>query len=223
MTKLIAYHRVSTTKQGQSGLGLDSQKEIVREYAKRTNGNIIGSFTEVESGSKDNRPELQTALRECRLKGATLVIAKLDRLSRNRNFLLMMDDSSINFVCCDMPEANKLTIGLMACMADYERQLISERTKAALAQAKKRGVKLGNPKLNQVRNTDTSKAVKAAAAKTKKINIELKQVVEEFKETAKENLSLRKIAQLLNDAGYRTVRGGQFRATTVNRILSVQP
>jgi DNA invertase Pin-like site-specific DNA recombinase len=155
MTKHINYYRVSTAKQGLSGLGLEAQKNTALEYLSRVGGELIESYTDIESGSKNNRPELEKALRKCRLTGATLLIAKLDRLSRNRRFLMDLQDSSINFVCCDMPEANNLTVGLLACMADYERELISERTKAALEAAKARGVVLGNPNLGLVRNTDS--------------------------------------------------------------------
>ena len=220
MKKFIAYYRVSTAKQGQSGLGLEAQENTVEEYATRTNSEIVSSFTDVESGSKDNRPQLQKALREWRLTGATLLIAKLDRLSRNRNFLMQLKDSSTEFVCVDMPEANSLTIGLMACMADYERQLISERTKSALAMAKKRGVKLGNPNLHLVRNTDTTNARKARTKKASARNKEIKQVIAEFKLEASDKLSLRAIASRLNNAGYHTSAGKAFQATTVSRILT---
>ena len=152
MTKFVAYYRVSTAKQGKSGLGLEAQQAATATYLGRVGGDLVKSFSEVESGSNNNRVELHKALRECRLTGATLLIAKLDRLSRDRRFLMDLQESSINFVCCDMPEANNLTVGLLACLADYERELISERTKAALQAAKARGVKLGNPSLGLVRN-----------------------------------------------------------------------
>ena len=153
MKKYVAYYRVSTAKQGRSGLGLEAQENTTTSYLDSVKGELVEGYTDIESGSKDNRPELQKALRKCRLTGATLLIAKLDRLSRNRRFLMDLQDSSINFVCCDMPEANNFTVGLLACLADYERELISERTKAALKAAKARGVVLGNPNLALVRNT----------------------------------------------------------------------
>jgi DNA invertase Pin-like site-specific DNA recombinase len=220
MTKHIAYYRVSTAKQGKSGLGLEAQKNTALEYLGRTGGDLIENYTDIESGAKDNRPELEKALRKCRLTGATLLIAKLDRLSRNRSFLMDLQDSTINFVCCDMPEANNLTVGLLACMADYERELISERTKAALKAAKARGVVLGNPNLDLVRNTDTSAARAALIAKAKARNTELKQVIEEIKESYSSPLSLRQIAKHLNDAGYTTARGKNFQGNSVNRIVS---
>ena len=118
--KFIAYYRVSTVKQGQSGLGLEAQQNAVAEYLKSNAGELVTEYTEIQSGSKDNRPELQAALRQCRLTGATLLIAKLDRLSRNRSFLMNVQDSSVQFVAVDMPEANHFTVGLMACLADYQ-------------------------------------------------------------------------------------------------------
>jgi DNA invertase Pin-like site-specific DNA recombinase len=222
MTKYIAYYRVSTAKQGKSGLGLEAQEHTTTNYVKRVNGALIGSFMDVESGSKNNRPELQKALRECRLTGGTLLIAKLDRLSRNRRFLMDLQDSSITFVCCDMPEANNFTVGLLACLADYERELISERTKAALKAAKARGVKLGNPNLHLVRNTDTAAASKALSQAAQKRNSELRQVVNEIRGSVSDPMSLRQIASHLNDAGYTTARGSEFKATTVSRILAAR-
>lgn len=220
MSKFVAYYRVSTAKQGKSGLGLEAQQNTANTYLAKINGELVGSYQDIESGSKDDRPELQKALRECRLTGATLLIAKLDRLSRNRRFLMDLQDSSINFVCCDMPEANNLTVGLLACLADYERELISERTKAALKAAKARGVKLGNPNLDLVRNTDTTAATAAKVLKAKARNNEIKDVIQEIKGSVTDRLTLRQIADKLNNAGYTTARGAQFQATTVNRILA---
>ena len=220
MTKYIAYYRVSTAKQGKSGLGLEAQQATTASYTKGVGGELLASYTDIESGSKDNRPELEKALRKCRLTGATLLIAKLDRLSRNRRFLMDLQDSSINFVCCDMPEANNFTVGLLACLADYERELISERTTAALKAAKARGVKLGNPNLAAVRNTDTTAARAAHIEKAKARNTELKQVIIEIKESTADKLTLRDIAKHLNNAGYTTNRGGQFHANSVSRVLA---
>jgi len=131
-----------------------------------------------------------------------------------------LQDSSITFVCCDMPEANNFTVGLLACLADYERELISERTKAALQAAKARGVTLGNPNLALVRNTDTTAATAALVSKAKARNDELQQVITEIRGDTDTELTLREIAEKLNDAGYTTSRGGQFHATSVNRILA---
>ena len=143
--KLVAYERVSTARQGRSGLGLEAQRKAIDDFAASRGAEVIGRFTEVESGSKDARPELSKALHLAKLTGATLVIAKLDRLSRNAVFLLTLRDSGVRFLAVDMPEANDLTVGIMALVAQQEREAISRRTTEALAAAKARGVVLGNP------------------------------------------------------------------------------
>jgi DNA invertase Pin-like site-specific DNA recombinase len=219
--KFVAYFRVSTTKQGESGLGLDSQRGAVADYVARSGGGqVLADFTDIESGSNDNRPELLKALRKCRLTGATLLIAKLDRLSRNRRFLMELADSKLNFVAVDMPEANSLTVGILACMADYERQLISERTKAALRAAKERGTVLGNPNLQAVRNSDTSAASAAWMATTKARQTEVREVCLELI-AEHGNLTTRKLADHLNGAGYKTVTGKQWSSVQVWRIMAV--
>jgi DNA invertase Pin-like site-specific DNA recombinase len=138
--KLVAYEQVSTARQGRSGLGLEAQRKAIDDFAAGRGAEVLARFTEVESGGKDDRPELDKALQLARLRGATLVIAKLDRLSRNAAFLLTLQASSVRFVACDMPEANNLTVGIMALVAQQEREAISRRTKEALAAAKARGV-----------------------------------------------------------------------------------
>jgi len=150
MTDYIAYYRVSTQRQGQSGLGLEAQRQAVTGYlAGRT---LINEYTEVETGkgsnALDRRPELKAALAEAKRTKSTLIIAKLDRLARNVLFVSQLMEAGTPFICADMPEANELTLHIIAAMGQYERKLISERTKAALAAAKARGVKLGNPSLD---------------------------------------------------------------------------
>ena len=213
----IAYYRVSTTKQGQSGLGLEAQQHTVSEFLHSVSGELIDSFTEVASGRKDERKQLIAALRKCKLTGSTLVIAKLDRLSRNRSFLMALEESAVNFICCDMPEANRLTIGLMACIADYEAQLISERTKAALQAAKRRGAKLGNPNLAEVRNTDTTAATKKLQDNANKYATDVFEIITAI-EADHGELSTRKVAGHLNEAGYKTSRNKPFSAMAVSRI-----
>ena len=143
MTNYIAYYRVSTKKQGTSGLGLDAQEASVIHHVNG-HGKLIASYTEVESGKKSERIELAKALGHAKRNKATLIVAKLDRLSRNVAFLSALMESKVDFICADMPTANKLTIHIMAAMAEHEGKVISERTKAALVQAKKRGNKLGS-------------------------------------------------------------------------------
>ncbi len=143
--KLVAYLRVSTARQGQSGLGLEAQAASIKAYVASVGGRVVETFTEIESGKTSNRPELAKALHLARVTGATLVIAKLDRLSRNAAFLLTLRDSGVRFVAADMPDANELTVGVMALIAQHEREAIAKRTKEALQAAKARGKVLGNP------------------------------------------------------------------------------
>lgn len=141
--RYVAYYRVSTQKQGQSGLGLEAQKVAVRAFLD--DADLIDDFTEVESGNREDRPELAKAIETALAYGAKLIVAKLDRLTRDPGFLYKLRDSGVNFICADMPEANKLTIGILALVAEQEREAISQRTKAGLAAAKARGIQLGTP------------------------------------------------------------------------------
>jgi DNA invertase Pin-like site-specific DNA recombinase len=159
-------------------------------------------------------------LRQCRLSGATLLIAKIDRLSRNPAFLINLQDSSTNFVCVDMPEANNFTVGILACMAGYYRQQISDNTKAALKAAKAKGVKLGNPRLDEFRNTDTTNARAAKISKAKQRNADILSIIGEMRDSAGNALSLRDLTAMLNDAGYRTARGKEWHPTSVSRVLA---
>jgi DNA invertase Pin-like site-specific DNA recombinase len=144
MAGFVAYYRVSTTKQGESGLGLEAQREAV---ARHLGTSLLAEFTEVESGKRSvNRPQLLAALDMCKRKKATLLIAKLDRLARNVHFISGLLESGVEFVAADNPHANKMTIQLLAVFGEFEREQISARTKAALAAAKARGTVLGNPR-----------------------------------------------------------------------------
>jgi DNA invertase Pin-like site-specific DNA recombinase len=221
MIKFVAYYRVSTDKQGKSGLGLDAQQEAVNNHLAHCGGETIACFTEVESGKNNNRIELEKALRKCRLTGATLIIARLDRLSRNATFLMSLMDSKVKFVCADMPEANNFTVQILAVMAQYESKLISERTRAALQAAKARGVKLGNPNLHLVRPRDTTKARQAHIEQSETRNAELRGVVNELIAEHGGTLSLRETARILNEANYTTARGKKFQATSVKRLIAM--
>lgn len=143
--KIIIYLRVSTARQGRSGLGLEAQRAATDAFALQRRAQPLQTFTEVESGQSNDRPELARALQLARVTGATLLIAKLDRLSRNAAFLLALRDSGVRFIAADMPDANELTVGVMSLVAQQEREAISKRTKEALAAAKARGRVLGNP------------------------------------------------------------------------------
>ncbi len=143
--QIVSYLRVSTARQGASGLGLESQREAVARFTATGGHTLLTEFVEVESGAKAARPNLAAALTSCRLHRARLVIAKLDRLARNMAFIANLMDGGVEFVACDMPHANRLTLHLLAAIAEHEREMISQRTKAALQAAKARGVRLGNP------------------------------------------------------------------------------
>ncbi|WP_435016690.1 recombinase family protein [Tundrisphaera sp. TA3] len=155
--KLIAYYRVSTLAQGRSGLGLEAQETAVADYAKAYGKEVIKAYQETESGKDNDRPELMKAMAHARRAGATLCIAKLDRLSRNMAFLANLMETKVPFVCCDMPEASEITLHLMAAFAQYERKAISSRTKAALAAYKARGGLLGASHPNGVKITQEAR------------------------------------------------------------------
>src|SRR2546421_2783287 len=147
--RFIAYFRVSTDKQGKSGLGLEAQRKAVLDYLNGGRWELVQEFVEVESGKHNERPQLQAALAACKKHRARLVIAKLDRLSRNLAFIATLMESGVEFVAVDNPHANKLTVHILAAVAQHEREMISERTTAALQAAKARGVRLGNPNLSK--------------------------------------------------------------------------
>ena len=218
--RLVAYERVSTARQGASGLGLEAQRKVIDEFAVSRGAEVLARFTEVESGRKAERPELLKALHLAKVTGATLVIAKLDRLSRNAAFLLALRDSGVRFVAVDMPEANDLTVGIMALVAQAEREAVSRRTKEALAVAKARGVKLGNPNgaASLRRAGKGGEALRAAvSANADGFAADLVPVVADIR--AKGHLSLRSIATELTARGIRTRRGGAWGAGNVTGLL----
>ena len=216
--KFVAYLRVSTAKQGRSGLGLEAQREAVRQFVAARNGRIIApEFVEVETGKRNDRPELAKALKRCRLTGATLVVAKLDRLSRNAAFLMTLRDSGVEFVAADLPEANTMTVGVMAVVAQHEREAISARTKAALAAAKARGKALGGFRAGapDIGNYQAS-GVEAARQRALRAAEERRDTIEALR---RENLSLNRMAARMNAESVRTSGGGRWTATSVKRTL----
>lgn len=218
--KFVAYERVSTARQGRSGLGLEAQRTAIDDFAATRGADVIGRFTEVESGGKDARPELAKALHLARLTGATLVIAKLDRLSRNAVFLLTLRDSGVRFLAVDMPEANDLTVGIMALVAQQEREAISRRTKEALAAAQARGVKLGNPNGAAAlkRAGKGGAALRATvAANADQFADDLTAVVRDIRAHGHE--TLRAMAAELNRRGILTRRGGRWHVSSVRNLL----
>lgn len=219
--KIVSYLRVSTPKQGQSGLGLEAQRNAIQTYADRVGGVIAKEFLEVESGKVNERIELKNALHLAKVTGAVLVIAKLDRLSRNAAFLLTLRDSGVKFIAADMPEANELTIGILALMAQHEREAISKRTKDALAEAKKRGTVLGNPNgARALLKAAKGNTAGLAAIKTKADNhaANLKSVLAALTEEGISSLGA--IAAALNERGMTTPRGGLWHKSSVSNLLA---
>lgn len=217
MQKFIAYYRVSTARQGQSGLGLDAQRHAVRDCLRTRGWPPVSEFTEVESGRNNQRPELVKALRACRLHGATLVIAKLDRLARNAAFLLNLKDAGVDFVAVDMPEANRLTVGIMALIAEEECRVISQRTKAALAEAKRRGMRLGNPQNLSNQALGTKNSAKVRAERADRFARDAMSMIEEIRIAGIDSYS--GIANELTSRNIPTARGGMsWSAGQVKRV-----
>jgi DNA invertase Pin-like site-specific DNA recombinase len=210
--KYVAYYRVSTVKQGQSGLGLEAQKASVTNFVK-SGSDIVAEFIEVESGKNNSRTQLALAIAETRAAGATLLIAKLDRLSRDAAYILTLD---VPFVAVDMPELNTLTKGIFASMAQHERELISSRTKAALQAKRARGEQLGNNANLTTTGREKGRETQQANAKAAKANVQAAELIKLYSTTGK---SLREIANCLNGKGFTTRRGCQFTAATVQRFL----
>jgi DNA invertase Pin-like site-specific DNA recombinase len=216
--KFVAYFRVSTKRQGRSGLGLEAQQEAVRAYLNGGSWRLVAEFVEVESGRVNDRPELSAALAACRIHGATLVVAKLDRLSRDAAFLLTLRDAGVEFVAVDMPEANRMTVGIMAVIAEHERETISARTKAALAAARRRGVRLGNPEnlTNRARRKGTAMSAEVRGEKADQRAQDLASVVVPLRNRG---ASLREIMRALEAQEIPTPRGGAWTPTAVRRLL----
>lgn len=221
--KFVAYYRVSTEKQGRSGLGLEAQRQAVQGWLNGGNWSLVAEYTETESGGKSDRQQLQAALRACRVHGATLVIAKLDRLSRDAHFLLGLQKSQVRFVAVDMPEANEMVVGIMAVVAQAERKMISDRTKAALQAAKTRGTVLGGwrggPKpTNNMRQRAASVLSAEAQARAADLAADIEAV------QADGITSANAIAKALNARGIPTPsKVGKWYASTVQQVLRRLP
>jgi DNA invertase Pin-like site-specific DNA recombinase len=217
--KFIAYYRVSTQKQGISGLGLEAQRKAVLGYLDGGRWELVAEETEVESGKRSDRPALAKALRLCRIHNATLIIAKLDRLARNVAFVSNLMESGVEFTAVDFPQANRLTVHLLAAVAEHEAAMISARTKAALEAAKARGTVLGNPNRDIARHTHkgTQASILARQAKANKLAADLAPEIEDIRRQG--ITSSLGIAQALNKRGYHAPRGGAWRATQVIRLL----
>lgn len=213
--KYVCYYRVSTKGQGKSGLGLNDQMEIVQRYL-REGDIILEEFTEVESGRKSNRPKIQEAIRACQKFGAKLLIAKLDRLSRNVAFVMTLRDSGVDFVACDLPDANTLTVGIMVTFAQHEAERGSERTRAALAQKKAQGFKLGTPDNLTKTAIDKGRTMRIENAKTHKANVQATELATLYRNMG---MTYAKIAEKLNQSQYLTRRQKLFDGKAVYRLL----
>ena len=213
--KYIGYYRVSRDSQKIDGYGITSQREIVHRFVASQNGILEKEFSEVESGkySDTDRPQLAAALEFCKRNKSTLVIAKLDRLARNAEFLLRLQNSGVDFVCCDCPNADKFTVGILALVAQRERELISERTRLGLAAAKAKGVKLGTP--------NPTKAVAAMVVANKNAKLEFANrilpIVEEIRSAGIQ--TLQGIADCLNRRGIPSRSGGKWYPSTVRNVI----
>jgi len=207
--KYVTYYRVSTKQQGASGLGLEAQRAAVEQYLNGGNWQVIAEFVEIESGKRiKNRPQLQAAIATAKKAKATLLVAKLDRLTRNVHFLTGLLESGVRFKAVDMPSADKTMVQIMAVIAEWERDRISERTKAALQAAKARGKKLGNPKL-----IADNRAVQEAARGRAEA---LRTTLEGFE---RQELTQRKMVEELNRSGVPTARGGAWSLIQLQRVL----
>lgn len=216
--KYICYYRVSTKKQGRSGLGLDAQETICKNYVDSQKGIIVNSYVEVESGKSDNRQELHNAIAECKQSNSILLIAKLDRLSRSVEFIFSLKNSGIDFACVDLPELNTMTLGIFATFAQSERERISERITVALAEKKKKGVKLGKPE-NLLNNFDKAYSNSLATRQSNALNNENNRkaglLVVSLRQSGK---TWSTITTTLNENGFKTRRGGVFGMTQVVRL-----
>ena len=211
--KFVAYFRVSTDRQGKSGLGLEAQREAVMNYLDGGRWTLIGEFTEVESGKRNDRPELVKALAACKRQKAKLVIAKLDRLGRNLAFIATLMESGVEFVAVDNPHVNELTVHFLAAVAQHEQEMISERTKAALLAAKRRGRRLGNPNLPEA----ARRGVAALKANAKRFAANVRPIIDEI--IAAGAKSHNAIAAKLNERNVPTARGGVWTHVQVGAIL----
>ncbi|MBK1658235.1 recombinase family protein [Paracraurococcus ruber] len=224
MGAFVGYLRVSTDKQGRSGLGLEAQQTAIEGFLKAGDRLVAPIFVETESGKRTDRPELRKALEKCKRTGATLLVAKLDRLARNAHFLLGLQREGVDFVAVDMPHANRLTIGIMAVVAEEEARMISARTKAALAAAKARGVKLGGDRGYRPR-TGPGDAVRAAAAvsRQRKAAQFAFNVLPRVEALRGAGASLREVARALDAEGLATPQGATWTAAGVRRVLLSKP
>lgn len=216
--KYVAYYRVSTQKQGKSGLGLEAQRKMVNDFVAANGGEIVAEYTEVESGKHDDRPELVSAMNHAALVGGRLLVGKLDRLSRDLHFITSLQKSRVDFVVSDMPNCDSFTINIYGALAQRERELISARTKAGLAAARAKGVKLGKNNLT-AESASAGRVIGRDVQKAKADKFATK-VVPLISKLQAKGMSLRGVAEQLNADGIQTVRGGKWTAASVKNIIN---
>jgi DNA invertase Pin-like site-specific DNA recombinase len=225
--KYIAYYRVSTKKQGRSGLGLEAQMMTINQYVK--SGNIVAEYIENESGRNNSRVKLDEAIEHCKKEGCILLIAKLNRLSRNVFFIFKLRDSGIEFECCDMPVINTLTVGINATIAQYDAEVISANTKDAMAAAKRRGTKIGRANSKYGKNqskadkieaeTNRIEAIRRSGNEKARKNKNLSDAYRFANYLKNEGKKPKEIAETLNNEGHKTSRGGSYSITQVTRLF----
>ena len=216
-TKYVAYLRVSTQKQGYSGLGLEAQREIIHNYLH--DSIPISEYVEVESGRKSDRPKLKEALSQCRKECATLIVAKLDRLARSVSFLSSLLESDVEIVFCDFPQANKMVLHIISAISQYEAELTAARTKAALHAKKARGFKLGNPEhLLDKHEEAIQNSIKTCKAKAES-NPNNKRAIALLRTLVKEEHTYQEMAEILNREGFVSSHGCSFTKSTVYKLI----
>ena len=215
--RFVAYYRVSTDRQGKSGLGLDAQRKAVMDYLNGGSWELVADYVEVESGKHSDRPQLKAALDACRKHKAKLVIAKLDRLSRNLAFIATLMEAGVEFIAVDNPHANRLTVHILAAVAQHEREMISDRTRAALQAAKARGRRLGNPRPAEA----SRRGSEAMQVLADRFAANILPVIEQIRATG--TASANAIAGQLNSRGIKTARGGKWTHVQVAHVLARKP
>lgn len=216
-TQYVAYLRVSTQKQGYSGLGLEVQREIIHKHLQ--DKVPVAEYIEIESGRKKERPKLKEALSLCRKEGATLIVAKLDRLARNVSFLSNLLESDVEIVFCDFPQANKMVLHILSAISQYEAELIAVRTKSALQAKKARGFKLGNPEhLMDKHKQAIRNSIRSCKEKADN-NPNNKRAVAMLRTLIKEKYTLKSMADTLNREGFVTSQGYNFSKSTVYKLI----
>lgn len=226
ISRFVTYYRVSTAKQGRSGLGLEAQRTAVEAFVAEQGGVVAAEFTEVESGQRDNRPELAKALKQVRLTGARLLVAKMDRLSRSAAFLTSLQESGVPFVAADIPHMNEMVVGILAVVAREERRMISERTKCALQVARQRlakqGLRLGNPQgarpLRRAGKGNCAAIAAIQSAASQRV-VEYREIISDIEASGVH--SNRGIAREMNRRGILSPRRRNWSDTTVGRCRAV--